>query len=202
MYAFAKKTIIALKSEIEKPVDLSEIETSPKVRARDISDREDGFYHQTDLFLSGSNEYNVNWYFLAENRLPESLQSDFETVMQTLVRLGIGGERSSGCGNLKEHVVADFKPGIENTKYRASLSLIAPNENELTENALYQVVKRGGRFLEKGKSLPMIQMLSEGAVFDTDIKGRIVELNAEPPVLRYGLNLDIPLHDNFIKGMI
>jgi CRISPR/Cas system CSM-associated protein Csm4 (group 5 of RAMP superfamily) len=94
----------------------------------------------------------------------------------------------------------DFQPGIKNTNYRSSLSLVAPNENELTETALYQTMKRGGRSLGKGKSLPMIQMLSEGAVFDTEVKGRIVELSATPPVLRYGLNLAIPLHDNFING--
>jgi hypothetical protein len=42
-------------------------------------------------------------------------------------------------------------------------------------------------------------MLLEGAVFDSEIKGGIITLNDNPPVLRYGLNLNIPLHNNFIN---
>ena len=43
----------------------------------------------------------------------------------------------------------------------------------------------------------MIQMLLEGAVLDKSVKGRIVELNNNPKILRYGLNYMIPLHSNF-----
>jgi CRISPR-associated protein Csm4 len=192
------ESIVALKSEIDKPFKIFSTETNPKVRARNIADKNDSYYYQTDLFLLGNEEYNVNWYFVAKNHLPENLQSNFEKVMETLVNLGIGGERSSGCGHLTEYQTVDFNIEIKDTTYHSSLSLIAPNENELSKNSLYQVIKRGGRFLETGKSLPTIQMLLEGAVFDTEIKGRIVELNDKPPILRYGLNLSIPLHNNFI----
>ncbi|MFA7589483.1 MAG: type III-A CRISPR-associated RAMP protein Csm4 [Acholeplasmataceae bacterium] len=196
------ETMVALGSEIDESITLFACETSPKVRARDVSDREDGFYYQTDLFLLGNKKYSVNWYFITENLLPENLQNDFNTAMQMLVNFGVGGERSSGCGSLTEYATTDFQVEIENVAYRSSLSLIAPNEKELTENSLYQIIKRGGRFLEKGKALSMVQMLLEGAVFNTDIKGKIVKLNANPPILRYGLNLDIPLHNNFINGLL
>ena len=131
--------------------------------------------------------------------LPENLQSDFQLVMQTFVNLGIGGERTTGCGSLSGFKELDFNfiNIASDGRYNVSVSLVAPQENELSENALYQIIKRGGRFLEKGKSLPMVQMLLEGAVFDNDVKGKIIELNDEPKVLRYGLNFSIPLHSNF-----
>jgi len=196
------ESIIALKSEIDMPmpIKLFSIETSPKTHARDVTEREDSFYYETDLFLTYGDDYKVDWYFLTENNLSESLQNDFKEALQTLVNFGIGGERSSGCGSLTkyEEKILDIELA-EMSNYRCSVSLIAPQKNELMENSLYQTIKRGGRFAERGKCLPMIQMLLEGAVFDTEIQGRIVTLNENPPVLRYGLNLDIPLNNNFIS---
>jgi CRISPR-associated protein Csm4 len=190
------ETVVALKSEIADEISLFKTETMPHTRARDISDREDAFYYQTDLFLAE----NVSWYFILDNNLPDELQSDFQTALKMLVNLGIGGERTTGCGSLSEFIVNSWQLVVKDSEYQSSVSLIAPKENELTENSLYQVIKRGGRFLEKGKCLPMIQMLLEGAVFNSDIKGRIVTLNDNPPILRYGLNLSIPLHPNFLTS--
>jgi CRISPR-associated protein Csm4 len=194
------ESIVALKSEIDTSIEIYTKETNPKVRARDITDKEDSFYYETDLFLLHGDNFSVSWYFITENNLPPNLQENFKMAMQTLVNLGIGGERTSGCGSLTECKENDFAIDIAHSTYRSSLSLIAPNENELTETSLYQTIKRGGRFLEKGKCLPMIQMLLEGAVFDTEIKGHIVTLNETPPILRLGLNLSVPLHNNFINN--
>ena len=197
------ESIIALKSEIDTPVKLFSVETSPKTHARDITNRESSFYYETNLYLSHNDNYKTDWYFLPENDLSANLQTDLQKAMQTLVNLGIGGERTTGCGSLSgfQETELNFNP-VEISNYRASVSLIAPNENELTENSLYQIIKRGGRFLEKGKCLPITQMLLEGAVFDTEIEGKIVELNKEPYILRYGLNLSIPVHNNFIKEQL
>jgi CRISPR-associated protein Csm4 len=194
------ESIVALKSEIDTSIKIFTKETNPKVRARDITDKEDSFYYETDLFLLHGEDFSVNWYFITENNLSENLQENFKTAMQTLVNLGIGGERSSGGGSLTEYKEIAFTIDIVHSTYRSSLSLIAPHENELTETSLYQTINRGGRFFEKGKCLPMIQMLLEGAVFDTEIKGRIVTLNDTPPILRFGLNMSVPLHNNFINN--
>jgi CRISPR-associated protein Csm4 len=194
------ESIVALKSEIDTSINIFTTETNPKNRARDITDTKAGFYYETNLFLLNGENYSVNWYFITENHLPENLQNNFKEAMQTLVHFGIGGERTSGCGSITEYQETIFELKIENSKYRSSLSLIAPNENELSETSLYQMIKRGGRFLERSKCLPMIQMLLEGAVFDTQIKGRIVTLNENPLILRYGMNLDVILHNNFINN--
>jgi len=196
------ETIVALKTEISEQIKLFEIVTNHKNRARDVSNREDAFYYETDLFLLSGKNYITNWYFLIENNLPEDLKSDFLTAMQTLIHFGIGGERSSGCGSLTNFHELNYILEITDYKYQASVSLIAPQKNDLTENSFYRVIKRGGRFLERGKSLPMIQMLLEGAVLETNIEGQIVKLNDQPPILRYGLNLSIPLHNNFINNVL
>jgi len=188
---------IALRSETDRSFELFHIETAAKTSARDVSDREDAFYFQTDLFLAK----NVKWYFLLNNQLPEYLQADLEKAMQTLMRLGIGGERTTGCGALTEFKIVDFNfdmdESVKDKHSQVSLSLSIPKDDNLSKNDLYQIIKRGGRFLTKRKSLPMIQMLQEGAILNNDFAGRIVELNNEPIVLRYGLNFPIPLHQNF-----
>ena len=197
------ESMVALKSEIDKPVKVFTTETNPKTRARDLNNKENAHFYETDLFLLNGEDYSVNWFFMTENNLPENLQENFKNAMQTLVNLGIGGNRSSGCGSLSEYKKIDFAIKINSiSTYRTSLSLIAPNENELSKNSLYQVINRGGgkRSLENSKCLPVIQMLQEGAVFDTEIKGRIVTLNNHPLVLRYGINFDIHLHNNFINN--
>ena len=190
---------VALKSEIDKPFKLTSTETTAKTSARDITNRKDAFYFQTDLYL----EENLKWYFLLDNKLPENLQYDFQTALKALTDFGIGGERTTGCGGLSGFEEIDFNLSddlvSQNSGYSVSISLIAPNKNELSKNSLFQIIKRGGRFFKKGKSLPMIQMLLEGAVFDRDVHGRIIELNEDPKVLRYGLSCSIPLHSNFSK---
>jgi CRISPR-associated protein Csm4 len=196
------ESIVALKTEIGRSVNIFKIETMPHTRARDVTDREDAFYYQSDLCLLHSDSFNVNWYFFVENNLPQNLRTDFKSAMQMLVNMGIGGERTSGCGSLTGYIEENYELQITNYDHSVSVSLIAPNENELAETSLYQVIKRGGRFLEKGKSLKMIQMLQEGAVFENDIKGKIVTLNENPPVLRYGINLSIPLHNDFINNLL
>ena len=191
--------VVALKSEISEFLNLFSTETTAKTSARNINMREDAFYFQSDLYLSN----NVQWYFFVDNLLPVNLQADFQKAMQTLVNFGIGGERTTGCGSLsgfeEQNIDFNFENhiNVKESGTSVSISLTAPLENELSDTSLYQIIKRGGRFLEKGKSLPMIQMLLEGAILDNKTKGRIIKLNDQPRILRYGLNFPIPLHSNF-----
>ncbi|MBW6536427.1 MAG: hypothetical protein K0B11_15565 [Mariniphaga sp.] len=196
------ESVVALKTEVSEQIKLFEIVTNYKNRARDVSNREDAFYYETDLYLLSDKNYKTDWYFLIENNLHEDLASDFQKVMENLIHFGIGGERSTGCGSLTDFIEVSYSIDIKSYKYKASVSLIAPRKNALAENLYYQIIKRGGRFLEKGKSLPMMQMLLEGAILETDIEGRIVKLNDEPPILRYGLNMSIPVHNNFIYNVL
>lgn len=194
-------TIVALRSEIDIPLELFSLETSPKVRARNVADRKDSFYYQTDLFLSGGEDYEVSWYFIMDNHLPDELQADLIRALDVLVQLGIGGERSSGCGGLSSYTIRDFSPTLTSDVY-SSISLVAPRQDEDTSHSLYQLIKRGGRYVGDGGSLPVLQMLLEGAIFDRRIEGTIVSLHADPPMLRYGMGLYLPVHPNYINDLL
>jgi len=193
--------LIALKEEIEYSLSIYEIVTSPKVKIRSLNNnREDSFYYQTDLFLLGDANYSVDWYFLTENKLTEDLNRCLQDSLNTMVNMGIGGERSSGCGSLHgiEDAAFDLDVVQPHTMYQMSVSLVIPKEGELSDSDMYKVIKRGGRYLSNGKALPMVQALSEGAVFGGARTGRIVTLNEDPPILRGGLNLSVPIHTDFI----
>lgn len=188
-------TIVALKSEIDSPRQLFYIETMAKNRARDVSDRKDAFYFQTDVFITP----NTHWYMVVDNRLEGEMAQQFEAVLSLLTMFGIGGERTTGCGGLEGFQINDF--GIEisenqiSSQFEMGLSLIAPQSDENYSDCFYQIIKRGGRYLTSGKSLQMIQMLEEGAVLSSNHShvGGIVSLNDTPSILRYGLNISIPM---------
>jgi CRISPR/Cas system CSM-associated protein Csm4 (group 5 of RAMP superfamily) len=96
----------------------------------------------------------------------------------------------------------DFSLSLPDTQpYHACISLVKPKAKELSDNCFYLTIKRGGRYLDN-EYLKTIQMLLEGAVFDKDIQGQIVVLKDQPPVLRYGLSLTLPLHHNFVNNLI
>lgn len=178
-----------------------DIQTAPKVKVRNVNENgEGGFYYQTDLYLLGNEEYHADWYFFTENHLTDSLKEDFEDVMRLLVCFGIGGERSSGCGALEDCEKIDFRLKVDSASNacQMSVSIVIPAGNEMREEDMYKIVKRGGRYLSDGKSLPMVHGLVEGAIFYGDKSGSVVTLNEDPPVLRCGLSLTIPIHQSFI----
>jgi CRISPR-associated protein Csm4 len=194
-------TFVALKEEVGERIKLYESQTSPKVKAR-TENREDSFFWQTNLHLLSDENYEVNWYFVVDNRLNGALNNHLTDALQTMMQLGVGGERSSGCGSLVGCEKVDFSldlPGAQ--PYRASISLVIPKVDELSDVCFYFTIKRGGRYLDNGEHLKMIQALVEGAVFDKDIQGQIVPLKEPPLVLRYGLGLTLPLHHNFVNNL-
>jgi CRISPR-associated protein Csm4 len=180
---------------------LYELQTSPKVKAR-TENREDSFFWQTNLHLLSDKNHEVNWYFIVENKLNEAFNHHLNDALQTMMHLGIGGERSSGCGSLTDCEKVNFLLNLPDTQYHASISLVIPKKDELSDNCFYITIKRGGRYLDHNEHLKMIQALVEGAVFDKNIQGEIATLKVTPPILRYGLNLTLPLHNNFVNNLI
>ncbi|MDR0753769.1 MAG: type III-A CRISPR-associated RAMP protein Csm4 [Prevotellaceae bacterium] len=195
-------TIVALKEEVNENMKLYELQTSPKIKAR-TENREDSFFWQTNLHLLSDENHTVNWYFIVENKLNDALNNHLTDALQTLMHLGIGGERSSGCGSLTDFEKLNFSLNLPDTQpYHASISLVIPKKDELSDNCFYLTVKRGGRYFDNNEHLKMVQALIEGAVFEKNIQGQIVALKEQPLVLRYGLSLTLPLHDNFVNNLI
>ena len=196
------ETMVALKKEINRNITLYEVVTVPKANIR-TTHKEKSLYFQTDLYLLGDERHTVNWYFLIEKTLESNLRSHLFEALQTMTHFGIGGRRSSGCGSLKGLDFEEFSLKMSDDRYRAGISTVIPNANEISDNCLYLTMKRGGRRDGANeKPLPMVQVLQEGAVFDKDIKGQIVTLSENPPVVRYGINFSLPLHNNFVKGLL
>ncbi|MDR2652200.1 MAG: type III-A CRISPR-associated RAMP protein Csm4 [Prevotellaceae bacterium] len=195
-------TVVALKEEISERIKLYESLTSPKVKAR-TENREGSFFWQTNLHLLSDKNHEVNWYFIIDHRLNDTLKDHLADALQTMTQLGIGGERSSGCGSLTGYEKVDFSLNLpEAQPYQASISLVIPKADELSGKCFYLTMKRGGRYLDHHEYLKMIQALAEGAVFDKNIQGQIVALKEHPLILRYGLNLTLPLHHNFVNNLI
>ncbi|MDR1583607.1 MAG: type III-A CRISPR-associated RAMP protein Csm4 [Prevotellaceae bacterium] len=196
------ETIVALKEEVSEDIKLYESLTSPKVKAR-TENREDSFFWQTNLHLLSDKNHEVNWYFIVDNRLNDTLNNHLADALQTMTQLGVGGERSSGCGSLTGYENVEFSLNLSGTQScYASISLVIPKADELSDKCFYLTMKRGGRYLDNHDYLKMIQTLAEGAVFDKDIQGQIATLKEQPLVLRYGLSLTLPLHHNFVNDLI
>jgi CRISPR type III-A-associated RAMP protein Csm4 len=196
-------TIVALKEEVSESVKLYESLTSPKVKAR-TENNEGSFFWQTNLHLLSDENHVVNWYFIVENQLNDALNNHLNDALRTMMHLGVGGERSMGCGSLIDYEKVNFSLNLPNKQpsYHASISLVIPKEDELSDNCFYLTIKRGGRYLDHSKHLKMVQALLEGAVFEKDIQGQIVALKEQPCVLRYGLSLTLPLHHNFVNNLL
>lgn len=178
-------------------------QTTPKVKARNAHpNREDGFYHQTDLHLIGSQDYRVGWYFLLDHRLPDVERESLDRLLTHVCLTGIGGERSTGCGALSGHQTYAWPDlTLPDTTAYATLSLTIPSsEADLSACRYYQVKTRGGRRVGSNQRLPMVQALTEGAVLDHPDLGHLADLTIPdgPPVLRYGYALTIPIHPHYL----
>lgn len=194
-------TMVALKEEINYNISVYEIITTPKVNVR-TENKKESYYLQTDLYMLGDEDNTVYWYFLMEKQLDRDLEKHLSEALQTFIHLGIGGDRSAGGGALKEFEIRDFSLNINSSNYTAGFSPVIPIKNELTKRCLYYVKKRGSQNRKVGKLMPMYHVLQEGAVLNPDIKGQIISLNENPPILRYGINFSFPLHNNFVKGIL
>lgn len=199
---------VALKSEMESEIRLYDMVTSPKVKVRSET-REDAFYYQTDLFVTGDKHHSVDFYFLIKDELNDALTTDLYKSFHTMVHMGLGGERSTGCGAIEcmEAFCFEFDSAMKPAQRKVSVSLIIPEVSAVDLHtgrilsAYYKTMKRGGRYLPSKQYLPMVQCLSEGSISD-NLKGRVFELSADPPILRFGINMNLEIHENFINDTL
>lgn len=179
---------------------LSEKADIPKVKVRKDSE-EGNLYTQTDLVILGNEEAVVHWYFLWQNNgLNEIEKTNAKKLIEQMAEMGIGGERSTGCGHI-EKVVFDpgfaIKQDITGDLF-ASLSLIIPQETEKEHLLAYQVLQRGGMYYGAEKRIKMVNVLTEGAVLNKQITGKIADLSTqEKKHWRCGMSFAIPLPDAY-----
>lgn len=151
--------------------------------------REDAFYFQTDIQLvpicDGNRKmsYNPHFYFLIKDTLNELEKTKFITCLRILADEGIGGDRGSGKGFIEEIIIKEIEEfSSKQSNYFMSLSLTNPaSQTEFDNSISYDLIKRGGGSIGiEGQAeyhRKQVRMITEGSIFSSQIKGRIVDVS-------------------------
>ena len=151
----------------------------------------------------GAASLKVHFYFLYEIFDPQ-FEDDFEVAVTLLQFNGIGGERSSGYGQIEsvssiEQLPPYFTAAKEGS-YQLTLSKVIPKDVvELSCFKAYSHSIRGGRHSQDGY-LKSVRMINEGAIIHGDAVGEIKSIspeNTEIPYYRNGCCFTIALPDDF-----
>jgi CRISPR type III-A-associated RAMP protein Csm4 len=177
--------VVVLKEELNiqaTAFKLSEKSDIQKVKIRSAEEK-GSLYTQTDLVIMGNEDVRIYWYFLVDmQELSESEQKEVKKLIEIMAIQGIGGERSTGCGQI-ESVEYDDRfalPIFPDSHQYVSLSLSIPTVEEQNELLAYQIIQRGGMYYgSEKKQIKIVNMLTEGAVLSNTILGRIADLSDE-----------------------
>ena len=150
-------------------------------------------------------------YFLAGfEEGQESLEDQFDQLLELLGYSGIGGERSSGCG--KFELAADkeeMDPAYpclfeEQGDYYMTIAALAPDQKTISQLAegTYKLRKRSG-FVSSAQLANAVKRnsyytLVEGSCFPQPLTGRMLQFQVPGlahPVYRNGLGLFVGVHD-------
>lgn len=167
------------------------------------SDESEGnLYSQTDIMLMGTEKYEVNWYFLLDEQLPNEDRDIFYKTLELMAINGIGGERSTGCGAIEDmEIIEDFSIDIHHPSDKhVLLSLAFPLESETNQYLLYKTKTRGGMWYDAKKRLKHIMAIEEGCILNGSISPQIIDLSENNyPYWKYGGNISYPLPIEYIN---
>lgn len=176
-------------------------------------DREDSIYMQANIQITDNTDLGIEtgWYFLMDvnENLPEKYNTLLNKALFLMASEGIGGERSTGCGWIKEvrrnntfDAFATYNDFV-NSGCVVSVALYNPNPdaNKEVPFEMYNLITRGGRATRDKGVLPRVKCLAEGAVANanTKIEGSSVILASKK--IRYAHPFLLPLHENFSKNL-
>lgn len=174
--------------------------TVPKVKVH-TTDEEHRLYNQTNnLFPLTDTGIETGYYFYLNESLPADEKQKLNTVLNLLADEGLGGDRSSGCGQFRKVRLQTCESVSEKSSgYYLSVSLSNPAENERDAFEYYQLIIRGGRETNGYGRLKLVNMIAEGAIVSRPVSGRIVDIspNGNGDYLRYGKTFLIPLDSKF-----
>ncbi len=173
--------------------------TVPKVKVH-TTEKEHTLYSQNNIAFLPLEGGESGYYFYLNETLPEEEKIKFNTVLKLLIDEGLGGERSSGCGLFKEIRIGNVDSLLtDSSKYYLSLSLSNPATDEFNYFEYYKLTTRGGRRLQEGGRLKLVNMIAEGAIVSNKVSGRIVDISPAKNrrYLRYGKTFLFPLNTKF-----
>jgi len=220
------RTYTVSKTEINTNEELSGFiskQVMPKTKVHSTT-QDDSFYHETDIqllpleFEKGNNRTILipHFYFLYEYELEASdkIKNQFITCLRILADEGIGGERSTGKGQLREILETEIDLNLQDSNSKKMLlSLCNPNtKDEFDSFENYDIVIRGGGSVsfdtedDNEENKPeysdyrkkQVRMIAEGAIVNGNVEGRLVDVspekgNEEHKYFRNGKCFTIPL---------
>ncbi len=177
-----------------KNISLFHLANIPQVRVHTTQEKHN-YYQVGNLQIADNSDLFknlcVHFYFL----LKAEPSNVLKTALNMLPHEGIGGQRSTGCGQVlsASFSESDQFNSIKGDSFLALSKVIPSNEevSQLGENSFYQTTVRGGRIINNAKNvrLKLVRMISEGAVFENRIDGTLTDLSPDAentPFLRYG----------------
>ncbi|MCE5330610.1 MAG: type III-A CRISPR-associated RAMP protein Csm4 [Bacteroidales bacterium] len=177
-----------------KNIKLFEIANIPQVRVH-TTEEEHNYYQVGNLQIADNSELfedlQVHFYFLLKEPPSDVLQ----TVLNLLPHEGIGGQRSTGCGQILSASISETERfnSLHGDSFLALSKVIPTNEevSQLGEKSYYQTTVRGGRIIDNAQNLRLkqVRMINEGAVFENSIVGSVPDLRPDgkpDPYMRYG----------------
>jgi CRISPR-associated protein Csm4 len=203
------KSYHALSKEAEVRIALTMyskvLNTQVALRSINKDGQSKGPYHVSALQISDLSKVNlsVHFYFLYEIT-DAQFEDDFELAVSLLAYNGIGGERSSGYGQIESISTVvklpDYFVSPTTDCHLLGLSKIIPKDaQELSNMNAYTHTVRGGRH-GRGGHLKSVRMINEGAVIQGKVLGCIKSISPEheeTPNYRNGCSFTIALPDDF-----
>ncbi len=209
-FAIHKDELSALSDKQISKIRLYLNQTTPKVLVHSPT-KEDNLY-QLDRIEIADNDIEVNkvkyplnihYYFLYKGNetFEKEFGKNFRTVIEILVKSGIGGERST-IGNLDgADIIENWQIKDYLGNYFASTSLLLPEAEDIPDIVNYKTIFRGGRRTGDNTGgysiLKTVRLMSEGAILSKDVQGKVIDISPDSSTNVYkrngkSLNLSIP----------
>ncbi|MBM3422618.1 MAG: type III-A CRISPR-associated RAMP protein Csm4 [Chlorobi bacterium] len=179
--------------------------TAPKVKVHTTDDK-DRLYHVTsvqfnDIQCGVSRLRGAYCVLLHSELLPEE-EKELMVAFRILADEGVGGERSSGCGQFRTVEMTDI--GLPEAPPDPSchlvLSPVSPADDaEFQQMHRYELFVRGGGsaglHADPETVRKQARFIREGAVSRRPIDGRLLDISPQKDerILRYGMNFSISL---------
>lgn len=160
--------------------------------------QEDSFYHETNIQLQpielqNNKKLYPHFYFLLDGSCNNKYLEELYTCLRLLADEGIGGERSTGKGHFDDIIIREVEiSDVSNAKNYFTVSLSNPiNQEEFSSFLRYEIITRGGGsisldddfdnygFDTKPYRKKQVRMISEGALVNKPVKGRLVDISPD-----------------------
>lgn len=168
-------------------------------KVRINTDKDNEPYTISSIELLGDKKHSVHFYFLLHCNLDKEKEAFVMKVWDLVASNGLGGERSTGYGEITSVEVEPFDIQVDSTS-KVLLGLGFPED--LKHYQYYQTKTRGGMRFGEDESkarLDTITAVTEGAVLASEsVESRVIDLSKNGKAYwKYSSSVVLPLHSKF-----